>query len=48
MSGEHKRFAYEEDEELRRIRQEKSNKLIRLKEEKPKMSGMRAHGRSRT
>ena len=35
MSGEHKRFAYEEDEELRRIREKKLKELMRLEEEKP-------------
>jgi thioredoxin 1 len=38
MSGEHKRFAYEEDEELGHIREKKLKELMRLKEEKPKMS----------
>jgi len=38
MSGEHKQFTYEEDEELRRIREKKLKELVRLKEEKPKMS----------
>ena len=37
MSEEHNRFAYEEDEELRSIREKKLRELMRFKE-KPKMS----------
>jgi len=38
MSGEHKQFISEEDEELRRIKEEKLKELMRLKEKKQEMS----------
>jgi hypothetical protein len=34
MSGEHKQFISEEDEELRRIKEKKLKELMRLKEKK--------------
>jgi thioredoxin 1 len=38
MSGEHKQFTLDEDEELRLIKEKKLRELMGLKETKPKMS----------
>lgn len=38
MSDEHKQFIFEEDEELRRIKEKKLKELMRLKEKKQEMN----------
>lgn len=43
MSDEHKQFIFEEDEELRRIKEKKLKELMRLKEKKQEMSTKPVH-----